>query len=223
MASPKIPKRFLSGLVNVISLPENSFQELVTKLERVPLTLNARELLGEVVSDVSGIAPDNAEKIASALMSLYMVRANSDSATTEAIDDIADTLENVEDKETSLTDEVLSNLKPRLAQLLEINSFVVGTKAISMLQEHDNIFYRARVLTDIRPVFGVAPNAIQAAVIVHNLRIHHHQEENHKDFYVTLDTQDVQTLIDILERAKVKAESLKSLLATSNIPYIEPE
>ncbi|MCA1567032.1 MAG: hypothetical protein LC803_15555 [Acidobacteria bacterium] len=223
MPSPKIPKRFLIGLINALSLPENSFQELVTKLERVPLTLNVRELLGEVVSDVSGIAPDDAEKIASALMSLYMVRANSDRETSEAIDDIADTLEDVEDRETSLTDEVLSNLKPRLAKLLEVNSFVVGTKAISMLQEHDNIFYRARVLTDIRPVFGVAPDAVQAAVIVHNLMIHHHQGENHKDFYVTLDTQDVQILIDILERAKVKAESLKSLLATSNIPYIEPE
>ncbi len=79
------------------------------------------------------------------------------------------------------------------------------------------------MLTDIRPVFGVRPEAPQAAVIVHNLRIHYHQGGAHRDFLVTMDSQDIQDLIDTLERAKVKAENLKVVLATAGIPDIEPE
>jgi len=156
-------------------------------------------------------------------MSLYMVRANSEDETPVLVIEVAQTLEKVNLEGLNISPGYQDNIQPRLTRLLELNSFVVGAKAVSVMLEHDIVFYRARVLTDIRPVFGATIGAPQAAVITHSLRIHYHQGEDHKDFFVMLDTQDVQTLIDVLERAKVKAENLKGVLATANIPYIEPE
>jgi hypothetical protein len=89
------------------------------------------------------------------------------------------------------------------------------------MYEYENVYYKSRTITDIRPVFSTEIDSVEAALIIHTLRIHYHIGAAHKDFYVALDTNDLQQLIDVLERAKVKAEKLKAMLAASNTPHFE--
>jgi hypothetical protein len=103
----------------------------------------------------------------------------------------------------------------------------VGTAAKTgpVLTEHERIFLSARVLTDIRPIFH--PNLSEkpnAAVIVHMLRIasrdifgSHHAE------YFALDANDIRVLKNIADRAIRKEETIKALLADSNVDTIDPK
>jgi hypothetical protein len=96
-------------------------------------------------------------------------------------------------------------------------------KAMGVAADQDHIFLHARILTDIRPVFNNKGDSVDAAVIVHNLRIHYGQDSDHRDFYVALDTNDIQSLREALDRADTKAKCLQGLLKTSGVSYLDAE
>jgi hypothetical protein len=113
--------------------------------------------------------------------------------------------------------------KENFAKLLSGKLLSVSTKAKSIILEHDHVFGRMRVITDIRSIFENAGEPPTAAVIVHMLKVHYIQDQQHKDFFLALDTADIAVLIDILKQAQEKAEALKSALTLAKIPYIDAE
>jgi hypothetical protein len=102
----------------------------------------------------------------------------------------------------------------------------ITMKAMGVVLNQERVFLQSQILTDIRPVFdqtGDAVDSVDAAVIVHNLRIHYLVDSDHKDFYVALDTSDIQSIREMLDRAEAKAECLKRLLKNSGVSYLEAE
>jgi hypothetical protein len=96
-------------------------------------------------------------------------------------------------------------------------------KAMDVVLDHSHVFFHAKILTDIRPVFNTKGDSIDAAVIVHNLRIHYEEDSDHKDFYVALDTSDIQELREVLDRADTKAKCLQGLVKKSGVSYLDAE
>jgi hypothetical protein len=114
-------------------------------------------------------------------------------------------------------------LEERLAQLLDIGTLDATRKARDLLVEHEHTLHSARILTDIRPVFGPNPDDDPTgALIVHMLKLSYHDEsEDVKEIYIALDTGDSDYLIDMFRRAESKAESLKRVLERAKVPYID--
>ncbi|MCX6381767.1 MAG: hypothetical protein NT023_20210, partial [Armatimonadetes bacterium] len=111
-----------------------------------------------------------------------------------------------------------------LKQILSVEQIDIIAKATSVLLDHERVYSNARVLTDIRPVFSsdvaIMPTAV---LIVHMLKIGYHENGEHKEFYVALDTEDVRKLQETLERATTKDKSLKDLLGQTNLSYLATE
>jgi hypothetical protein len=125
-------------------------------------------------------------------------------------------------RKSPMTDDQRNLLAARLARLLGIKaSLRITSKALDVLTDADRIFYSAKILTDIRPVFDDEGKEIEAAVIIHNLRIHFGQDDDHRDFFVALDTNDIKELRAVLDRANKKAESLQKLLSNAKISYLD--
>ena len=61
------------------------------------------------------------------------------------------------------------------------------------------------------------------AIIGHTLKIHYMQNNEHQEFFVTSDTNNISIGISTLIEAQEKAELLKSMLAAANVPYIDAE
>ena len=97
------------------------------------------------------------------------------------------------------------------------------SKALEVLTEEEHVFYSARIITDIRPIFSEDATTITASVVVHNLRIHFGKDSAHKNFYVALDTSDIAKLRDVLDRADAKSVALQGLLKKFSVSYIDPE
>jgi len=115
-------------------------------------------------------------------------------------------------------------LKDRLVRIFEGNKGLkITMKAMGVMVDQDHIFSHARILTDIRPVFNNNGDSVDAAVIVHNLRIHYVENSDRKDFYVALDTNDIQSLREVLDRADAKAKCLQGLMKTSGVSYLDAE
>jgi len=103
------------------------------------------------------------------------------------------------------------------------SSLGTTSKALDVMTEHERILCGARVITDVRSVFADPAEKPTAAVIVHMLKISYHQNREHKDFYVALDSSDVRKLKEILQRAELKAKSLSAVLAGTGISILDAQ
>jgi hypothetical protein len=75
-----------------------------------------------------------------------------------------------------------------------------------------------------RPVFGSDP-AVRpvGAVLTHTLKIRYHEGDlrDHREFYVVLDSNDLDELRDIIQRAQTKDKSLRELLKSAQLPTLD--
>jgi hypothetical protein len=225
MASLKLPEPLIIGLSKILSLTEESIQELIIVIESYPLKIHQHRVFDdELWSNLKTIEPDNAKAVIETLFGLYMGKVNAPVPLSSYVDDIAQALklQPLEDVQWAKSEETLNKFKERLLRLLSSKPLEIVAKAYHVLLEHEHTLSQVRILSDIRPIFGedvdISP---QAAVIVHMLKIDYMEAGRPKEFFVALDTKDISYLMDILKRAESKATSLKSAVNASNIAYVE--
>ncbi|HEV7394905.1 MAG TPA: hypothetical protein VGN86_00225 [Pyrinomonadaceae bacterium] len=216
MASISIPDPVVAGLKSLATLSDEQFQELYSAFEAIPLRIRQRSIFDDSEIASKTIPDADFSSIKAAVFPLFISIATVPVPLFEYSKDIA---KSVSEHEAPLSDDLLNQLSERLNRLFGISSVQVVAKAFDVLTEHGCTFSSARVLTDVRPVFGEDAEAPpRSAVIVHMLNIDHGERKN---FAVALDNRDIQQLIDVLERAKKKTESLKSVIASTGITYID--
>lgn len=112
----------------------------------------------------------------------------------------------------------------RVEALLNVETLRLSGRAWGLLTENQRNFVDSRIVTDIRPVFGDdEPPRPQAAIVVHSLKIIFIEDGETREFFVSLDSKDLQEMIDVLRRAQSKAEGLKPLLEGTYLPRHEIE
>lgn len=222
MASLRIPEPYKAGLTQIASLDENTAQELLEALKTIPPALYRKDVSARLAERVGSISPGDIRDVIESLFGLTLGRIGSDVSVQQFVDDILDTL--ADEESAIITDENRDAVRQKLNHLLNVDSLMIGAKAYEVLFEHERNFTTARILTDVRPVFGdkVEGDPV-AAIIVHNLKVNYFEAGKRLEFYVAMDTSDVQKLIDTLERARAKAESLKEMLASTEILYVDAE
>jgi hypothetical protein len=84
-----------------------------------------------------------------------------------------------------------------------------------LLRDNEHNFKFSKVLTDIRSVFDSSEDKplSDGAVIIHNLKITYEDVDGrNKDFFLALDTDDIQQIQKTLEKATKKTTHLISKL-----------
>jgi hypothetical protein len=203
-----MPQRIAQGIKSLSTLSEDSFDQLISVLERVKPKLFPQQISNELRSKVKDISFDDLFAIVSTIMSLNGHRVHDDGTPEDLADFVVET---AADSNVSIGDR--ETFKKRLLRFFELETLFVSGKALSILQSSENLFRGARIVTDVRPVFGSdtkAPPA--AAVVVHMLDLSYQKDGNIKHLYITMDSMDIDILREALDRADTKAESLKQLI-----------
>jgi hypothetical protein len=220
----RIPERYQAGIAKLITLPDDGIEELLSILNETPLSLNLDSIKDYIISQISSIPEDDIDEIISALDSLYIIQDELSAPIQEFSEQVLQAMAEAENSVLHLESSHHEHFKDRLTKLMNGKLLRLVVKSRDILFEQERTFGSARVLSDIRTVFGDhTESAPDAAIIVHMLKIHYIQDNQHKEFFVALDTGDIDLLIDTLIRAQEKAETLKSLLAAANVPYINAE
>jgi len=124
-----------------------------------------------------------------------------------------------------LKDAEWAQFQEYLAEVLSLDETLgISAKATDIRSEYDRTFCTARILTDLRPVFGRdVSKGPPVAVIIHAAKITFHEsgEDATKDFFVALDSTDIRDLRRLLERATNKEESLKAVARQGGINVLE--
>lgn len=164
------------------------------------------------------------------LVSLHGVRTNWNLAIPELAELV--THASTRDAGLELADEERERLEGRLALLLEVDSLDATSKALDatskaldVLLESEHTLHDARIITDVRPVFGQnAEKPPTGVMVIHTLKISYHDEsEEVKELYVAMGAGDIGALDADLDRANQKAESLRRMLEPTGVSYIDTE
>ncbi len=223
LANLTIPERYQEGVSKIRELDLDTVRSVRAALDRsVESTESSEERIKPALAAAAAIetisppgsAPDF-RKITEALVAMYAVRSAYEFPIPRFIDEVADALESIPNPELRLSPDEKSAFKEKLLILLNADVFGIVAKVDDLRTENERIFCHARVLTDLRPVFGSnVEKGPVAMLLTHNLKIAFHESGRKGDheFYVSLDAADLQELKRTIERAEAKAASLKAIL-----------
>lgn len=226
MVALTIPPQYLRGYAVLRGLEEDQTEELVSALKEVQPTRNRVGLHSRVASKAKSIGRSELDKAMDVLLSLFSLRDDLDMSTLELVGAISEAVDQSELEGLPFSSqESRESFEAMLIQILEIESLGVAAKAISLVYEQDHIVHAIpRVLTDLRPIFSSDPaeTYMQGAMVTQTLKLEYHEGDEVTELFVALNAQQVDRLIDVLERAKSKAESLKQFVQQSpDIYYAE--
>lgn len=222
--SLRVPRRYEEGFAKIRDLSDESVRELLIALDELPATYNEVSLSEAVANAVDTIPARDVEEIVPALLSLYSYLDYSKSTIQEIAEGVSQSVGDTGFEDPEELGEG-SSLEDRLSQLLSVDSLKIAVRAGVLAIQNERPLQEARILTDIRPIFepDQPEDPPMGAVIIHTLKVSYWAENETKDFFFTLDTEDVEKLAEQLERARSKADSLKAVLKMAQVPYIDSE
>jgi hypothetical protein len=221
MAKLTIPSNFLAGVSDIRKLDDASARSIRESLDGVrqqaeELLLShqtsIREMAIKAVMSTPNVQTDKS-KLGEAIAALYRVRSSREESVDVFANQVCDALERISDDRLRIREAERPQLRQNLVLLLGSKEFSEFAKIRDLNAEHERTFCNARILTDMRPVFGTdLSEGPQALFISHVLRLAYHKGgENIEEVYVSLSAEDLRELRKTIERAETKAKSLRSL------------
>ena len=205
MAKLNIPERYRAGVSKIRRLDERTVQEIRKALDQPPEESPPKSGNGiEVPRDpdsasiaaVRSVATLNVAEfgqIAESLAGLYTARSVRDVPIADFVEDVCDAMEVLPQEEMRLPHSEREQFKEKLRTLLGSEFFSIVAKAYDLATE-ERTFCSARILTDLRPVFGArVEDGPQAMVVLHTLKLVYHEgSKRHEEFFVALDGDDLR-------------------------------
>jgi hypothetical protein len=200
-----IPERYRPGIVLIRDMPESLFAKILVEFERSP--------------NNPSVDSDEEKEVVAAVRGMYRYRLYAEVPVEVFVTDVLDAL--LEYKSID-TDDV-PKLGQRLSRIFDIEDAGVEIKGSLLRLEHEHRYCAARILTDVRPIFGLDVNAPPRAMqINHILRVTYHEDEDAtREIYFALQPQDLSELRELIERAEAKESSLRSALAATGVKLLD--
>jgi hypothetical protein len=107
-----------------------------------------------------------------------------------------------------LTDETNEFIKV----LVSNEKILASVKCERITSEFDSRFESIKILTDLRPVFSEDATKICHSAIIHTIDLSVVKNEETVSYYVAINDEDIDSIISALERAKLKAKTLSSVI-----------
>jgi len=121
----------------------------------------------------------------------------------------------------SFNESELEGLKSNLLRLFRIVPLFVAHKAQTLVMESERLMTDVRILTDIRPIFHqLRVGNILGYAISQTLKIDYNDSRGAGEFYVALDSSDLHSFRETIDRALEKLEIIKSQSGISPKSFI---
>ncbi len=173
--------------------------------------------LRSCIEKAASITTEEAESIVTALHSLYVFMASADALVSEFVPVLVGAMERSGKNALAVGDDK-TEISEKLTLLLSLKTMERASKIEQLKSDHQAIFYDAKILSDIRPLFDQPDEPPIGAVISQTLKIVFHESGQHKELYMALDSQDLEILKKIANRAEQKTASIEALIKAVGIP-----
>lgn len=220
----RVPDSQKTSFLKLTALSAEATEEFAKGLADCKPTLSVEGLAAQLVERLEH-PPDDLLGMLTVLLSLCGVAYNVGEKAERVTQDVT---------ETAFDDELLSEahgygsdeeIARRLTSLLEAGEALsVTSKAAVLLLHHDRVFYSANIVSDGRPIFGGDGDLVPVAMmVVHNLEIEVHRGEEHRSHFFSLDSVDLRSLRDVIDRAIKKEGSFQTVIEKSELYYLSTD
>jgi hypothetical protein len=217
-----LDKDDIAAIKKIKDLSDVSLKQLLAALRSGLIVPDWEDTAKKIAPKVPSVRPDDLTNILEGLSTLCRIREIAGVMPSKFLSDLMDDVRNMKGTGWHLTEESLRAIRERFDNLLNVEPFVILSKAAGLQREGDHLYCDSRILSDLRPVFGKEVGRPAGAVITHTLRLGYHEgaEGDHKELYVVLDSDDLESLIYTLNRAQAKDKALRELLAEAKLPNL---
>jgi hypothetical protein len=213
-----IPKQLATAVSSLRELSDEAADQLIEALRLTAVW--SFEELHDTVEQVTGDA-EQAQSISVALLNLVHLRRLHLASPEELRLAVSDAMERQTDERWSGVEvERWNQLGPKLDRLLSTNSLHALEKVLDLRYNHENVLGRARLITELQPVFGEAVDEIQTFLVAHTLRLEFTRANRGETLSLALDDQDIDLLRRECERAVEKAKAVRSQLAERKLNVV---
>lgn len=218
MPTIPMPDWVVSSLTRLGDMPDEEYEAFLRALASGTPTLSTSSV-AKTVAENSTLDTEDADMLIHALIGL----AGMGYARDLSEDRLATQVTTSPDLEKTGIDKRI--LADRIVRLLDDAPLRLLGKAHDLSGEHDHIFLDARVITDIRPIFGSEAGAQpEGALLCHTLKLEFLRDQGDVEhFYLTLDEDDLNKLNALIHRAKQKAASLRSVMSRVELTHVGME
>src|SRR5689334_7136899 len=148
MPALTIPNSYKGGLEALLGLSDEAATDLRVALEQEPPGLDLEETISDLARLAPGLDAVVNRQIVESLMALYTLR----STTTIPVTELAEAV--VESDDLNIPEDRRDRARERLTAFLTLKSLLVTSRAVNVATDHERAFEDARILTDLRPIFG---------------------------------------------------------------------
>lgn len=222
MAEFRVPSAFRSALNQLAEQRDDAIDELCGLLESNPEVLTSRHAALDQSSKLTKMGPDEGYKILEAIIPLMFFRASHPQPITVFLKDVTAALTTGEKEDSKLQPSVVPKFQKNLGRILALSAFTLKAKALSVGSDCQRLFSEAKILSDMRPVFGdnVSEPPL-GIVLLHSLKIEFAEDGEEKEFFVHLDSRDLKDLQACLTRALEKDAVLRKHVEQSKLKIFE--
>jgi hypothetical protein len=117
----------------------------------------------------------------------------------------------------------LSVLRKRLTSLFSSDQIALKTKAMVLVNERPSLFYKAKIISDLRPVFEIGKGKggrVEACSIIHTLVLSCSENGELVKHHIALDSSDLAALKVTVERAQAKEVGLTNFIEAAKVSKI---
>jgi len=214
----RIPKQHQPALNKLLSLSRENFENLETAARKVKPVLAIDTMAAEIASAV-GLTEKEAEDILYFLTSMLLVREDRGQEVDEFVEGL------MSDEDIRKLDGDLEGFREFISRALTIDTLRLVARGLLVMAERERHYCKAKVLTDIRPVFEFdVAKTPSTVVLAHTLKLSYHETDlETRDFYVALDSRELRELKEHLDRALAKEGSITSFLEAKGVRLIKME
>jgi len=224
MASVTIPESAYPAIQALVHLSSEEFELLLNELAQADAAATPYQFAEQIAAKSQRMKASTVKVIVNELFKLISFKEDSGKTLPDFASSIANSALAIASKDFAFNEDNRDVLRDRLIRIFEAKGpLALSAKALDLLTDAQNLFFSAKMLSDIRPVFSEDGTVAEATVLVHHLLIHYRNGNDHKDFFVTLDNNDLKQLRGVLDRAERKEATLKPLLRRLEVPYLEVE
>jgi hypothetical protein len=190
---------------------------LIKALRAASPAADTDEIAKRIAEQVPSMAAAELEAVLDTLYGLYSIRELSGVDQETFLKDFVEGFQKQPD--LAVDGKEVPKLRSKFEKLLNIETFNLLSKAKRLQRDGERLYCDTKIISDIRPVFGAKATVRPiGAVVTHTLKLAYHQMGEHREFHVVLDGIDLGLLAEVIHRALLKDETLRSLLKEMRLP-----
>jgi hypothetical protein len=217
----RIPEKDHDKLAELVRLDAATLDVLHHELEVAPPRLRVSELVADLVPKVT-LSRVQLQSVLSVLVTLSWLVADQQLTPTALAEQLIQAIAETKDTNLQIPPNEVERFKTQLVKLLELDRTLgVTSKALYIAHQFPCHYHDVRIFTDTRPVFTRDSSEPPAAFIVnHTLQLQIHDNGDEKEWYLSLNTEDLVGLKAAIDRALEKEGSLRQVMEKTGVPLL---